>query len=109
MNARESFLEDRKQVLFDKIGRAYGVLSNACMLESSEAMDCLSLMRLAVDFGFLPEKYRTIIDASFIECQPGHVKFKAGHDLEVEERDVKRAELLREKFLKFPSLNFDKT
>ena len=108
INARESYLENAKQILFDKIGRAYGVLRNACMLESSEAMDCLSLMRLAVDFGFLPEKCRTIIDASFIECQPGHVKYHAGHDLETEERDAMRAELLREKFGKFPSLNFDK-
>ena len=108
INARESLLESGQQMLFDKIGRAYGVLRNAYMLTSSDAMDRLSFMRLAVDFGFLPEKCRTVIDASFIECQPGHIQHHAGQNVEPEERDAMRAELLRRKFVKFPSLAFDK-
>ena len=108
MNARESILENGKQMLFDKIGRAYGVLGNAYMITSSDAMDYLSFMRLAVDYGFLPEKCRVAIDASFIECQPGHVQYQVGRNVEPEERDAMRAEFLRLKFAKFPSLSFDK-
>ena len=109
INARESLLENESQMLFDKIGRAYGILSNAYMLTSSDAMDCLSFMRLAVDSGFLPEKCRGVIDASFIQCQPGHIQYQAGRNVEPDERDGMRAEFLRKKFGKVPSLDFDKS
>jgi protein arginine kinase len=109
INARESILESEKQMLFDKIGRAYGVLSNAYMITSSDAMDSLSLMRLAVDLGILPEKCRAVVDGSFIQCQPGHIQYQVGHSVEPDERDAMRAEFLRGKFAKFTSLNFDKS
>ncbi len=109
INARESILENSSQMLFDKIGRSYGLLGNAYKITSSEAMDCLSFIRLAVDCGFLPEKCRAPIDAGFIECQPGHVQFQAGRNVDPDERDAMRAEFFRKKLSKFPSLDFDKT
>ena len=104
INARETFLESNRQILFDKIGRAYGTLRHSHVLNSADAMDSLSLMRLAVDFGFLPEKCRAVVDAHFISCQPGHIQHHAGDVVDPDERDIMRAELLRPKFSKFPSI-----
>ncbi|MEM8866746.1 MAG: ATP--guanido phosphotransferase, partial [Verrucomicrobiota bacterium] len=98
--------EEQRPQFLDKIGRAYGVLRNVHVLSSNEAMNLLSLMRLAVDFSMLPEENRSIIDRLFIECQPGHIQYAANGGIKPEERDIGRANKLREQFQQLPSLNF---
>ncbi len=106
-NARLRIRESDESKLFDKIGRAYGILRNAHMLSSSEAMNLLSLIRLAVDFSILPETVRSLVDRYFIEAQPGHIQFAARDVVESKQRDVQRAFIVREEFGKLPALNFD--
>ena len=60
------------------MSRAIGILKTCHLIQSSEAMDLLSLIRLSTDFGMLPEKFRGLADRMFIEIQPGHVQFSAG-------------------------------
>ncbi len=43
LNARAKLMEADSRKLFDKIGRAYGILQNSHLLSSSEAMNLLSL------------------------------------------------------------------
>ena len=108
INARFKYLEENCDCLLDQIGRAFGVLQNAHVLNSNEAMNLLSLMRLAVDLQMLPEVNRSDIDRLFIECQPGHIQYVAGEGIEPDARDHYRAETLREKFSHLPALDFDK-
>ena len=105
--AREKLLEDDGMRLVDKISRAVGSLKSCFLIQSSEAMDHLSLIRLAADFGFLPDKFRALVDRMFIEVQPGHVQLSAGKPIEPSERDQLRAETLRKEFLRMPQLNLD--
>ena len=105
--AREKLMEDDGMRLTDKISRAVGALKTCFLIQSSEAMDHLSLIRLAADFGFLPEKFRALADRMFIEVQPGHVQLSAGQPIEPGERDRLRAETLRKEFLRIPQLNLD--
>lgn len=107
-NARQKLLENNPRKILDKIGRSYGALQNAHMLTSSEAMNLLSLMRLAVDLGMLPEDKRVDIDRLFIESQPGHIQYTAHGDVEPELRDALRADALRRDFREMPPLDFDK-
>ncbi|CAI8258432.1 MAG: Protein-arginine kinase [Opitutia bacterium UBA7350] len=107
INARFKYHEEQPDLLLDQIGRAYGVLQNAHVLSSNEAMQVLSLIRLAVDFGFLPETRRAEVDRCFIECQPGHIQYDAKTDIEPELRDIARAAKLRSVFSKLPPLSFD--
>lgn len=107
-NARLKLLEGNCRKILDKIGRAYGALQNAHLLTSSEAMNLLSLMRLAVDLGILPEDQRAQVDRLFIESQPGHVQYTAQGDVEASRRDALRADFLRGHFQKMPTPNFDK-
>ena len=108
INARFKYLEENCSCLLDQIGRAFGVLKNAYVLNSNEAMNLLSLMRLAVDLEMLPEVNRSDIDRLFIECQPGHIQYVAGEGIEPDARDLCRAKTLREEFAQLPALDFDK-
>ena len=103
--AREKLLQDDGGRLIDKMSRAVGNLKTCYLIQSSDAMDYLSLIRLASDFGMLPEKYRTLADRMFIEVQPGHVQLSAGKPVEPGSRDTLRAELLRKEFQRAPQLD----
>lgn len=107
IHARGKLLEDDGTKLFDKIGRARGILQNGHVLSSAEAMNLLSLMRLAVDLKLLPESCRQEIDRFLIECQPGHVQFAAQDRIESDQRDLFRAKMLRDAFTHLPTLDLD--
>ena len=53
-NARAKLLEQKPKVVFNHIGRAYGVLANAHSISSKETMNLLSLLRLGVDLNLFP-------------------------------------------------------
>src|SRR5258707_6645995 len=48
-NARARLLEKRAKMVFNHVGRAYGILANAQTITSKATMNLLSLMRLVVD------------------------------------------------------------
>ena len=105
--AREKLMQDDGIRLVDKISRAIGVLKSCHLIQSSESMDLLSLVRLASDFDMLPDRFRSLADRMFIEIQPGHVQLAAGKPIEPAERDRLRAELLRKEFSRTPQINQD--
>jgi protein arginine kinase len=105
--AREKLLQDDRHRLVDKISRAVGNLKTCYLIQSSEAMDHLSLIRLAADFKMMPEKYRAVADRMFIEVQPGHVQLAAGKQVDPADRDLLRADLLRKEFVRAPLINPD--
>jgi protein arginine kinase len=106
MNAREKLLEAEPNKLFDKIGRAYGILQNGYLLNSGEAMNLLSLIRLGIDLGVFPDTERAVIDRLFIECQPGHIQLDTKQAAEAGQRDVLRGGVLRAEFAKMAKPNF---
>jgi protein arginine kinase len=107
LNAREKLLEADAPKLFDKIGRAYGILQNCHQLSSSEAMNLLSLLRLGIDLGLFPESTRALTDRLFIEAQPGHIQAAApSQDLDPARRDAFRADRIRQEFTTVPRPDF---
>lgn len=106
-DAREIILEKDGPKFLDKIGRAYGILKHGRLISSSEAMNRLSLIRLAIDIGSIGDKFRATVDPLFIECQPGHVQLKTNKEIDPAQRDVLRATILRQKFCKVPQPVFD--
>jgi len=104
INARFKLLEEKGDKLLDKIGRARGILQNGHLLSSEEAMDLLSLVRLAVDTGMLPEVWRPKVDALFIASQPGHMQVRCGKEMNPAQRDAARAKIMREEFAEMPTL-----
>src|SRR5258708_35904044 len=53
-NARGTLLEKKAKMVYNHVGRAYGILANAHTITSKEAMNLLSLMRLGVDVALFP-------------------------------------------------------
>lgn len=107
INARGKLIETDPAKLFDKIGRAYGILQNCHQMSSSEAMNLLSLLRLGIDLGIFADGKRAVIDRLFIEAQPGHILHASGKaSLESTERDVLRADYLRQEFAAFDAPKF---
>jgi protein arginine kinase len=94
-NAREKLLEDDPDMVCDKVGRAYGVLRHAWIIESKEALNHLSLIRLGGDLGFFPEESVLMCDELLMEIQPAHLQIQNGRKLGAEERDGIRAEIIR--------------
>ncbi len=96
-NARTSLLEKKPKTVYNHIGRAYGILANAHSISSKETMNLLSLMRLGVDFGLFAELDRALVDELFIVTQPYHLQRRYSDKLSAEERDLLRADMLRER------------
>src|SRR5438477_9282767 len=95
-NARGQLLEKKPKMVYNHIGRAYGILANAHSISSKETMNLLSLMRLGMDLGLFPGSDRSLTDELFILTQPAHLQKKYSEKLTAEERDLLRADMLRE-------------
>jgi protein arginine kinase len=60
-------------------------------------MNLLSMLRLGVDLGEFPGADRALIDELFIMTQPGHLQKQFTEKLPADERDIIRADMLRER------------
>ncbi len=107
-SARQTLLEKKRTMLVDQIGRAYGILSHAFSMNSKEALNFLSLIRLGVDLGFFPSDFRLPADELFMETQPAHLQKNSQQKLSAEERDALRAEIVRNKLKNFPAPDLSK-
>ena len=96
-NARGTLLEKKPKMVFNHIGRAYGILANAHSISSKETMNLLSLMRLGIDLGMFPGIERSLVDELFILTQPAHLQKQFSEKLSAEERDLLRADMLRDR------------
>lgn len=96
-NSRATLLEKKAKTVYNHIGRAYGILANAHSISSKETMNLLSLMRLGVDLGLFPGVERSLPDELFILTQPAHLQKQHSEKLSAEERDLLRADMLRER------------
>jgi len=96
-NARASLLEKKPKMVYNHIGRAYGILANAHSISSKETMNLLSLMRLGIDVGLFPGVERSLVDELFILTQPAHLQKQHSEKLSAEERDLLLADMVRER------------
>ncbi len=96
-NGRATLLEKKAKTVYNHIGRAYGILANAHSISSKETMNLLSLMRLGVDLSLFPGVDRSLVDELFILTQPAHLQKQHSEKLSAEERDLLRADMVRER------------
>lgn len=96
-NARGTLQEKKPKTVCNHIGRAYGILANAHSISSKETMNLLSFLRLGVDLGMFPDMERGLVDELFILTQPAHLQKSFSEKLGADERDLLRADMLRER------------
>ncbi len=94
-NARVKLREDHHTMLQDQVGRAYAILRHAHILNSKEALNLLSMLRLGADMDLIADCDRSVIDLLLLEIQPAHLQLRAMRELSPEERDEMRAEITR--------------
>lgn len=102
-NARTKLVEDDPQMLADKIGRAYGLLLHAHVIDSKEALNHLSLIRLGSDMGCFPSEAIQLCDTLLMDIEPAHLQYISGKKLSPEERDTIRAEIIRSRLQNLPT------
>ena len=96
-NARRVLVRDAPDEIKDKIWRAYGILKYARVLTSEETMNLLSAVRLGMALGVLDMIPLTLLNEVLVLAQPAHIQRLYGEDINVSERDARRAELIRGK------------
>jgi len=79
----------------DRFKRAYGLLTNASLISSKEAMELLSVIRLGIATGFLDKIPYSALNKLFIITQPAHLQMLLGKELSPSERDTERARLIQ--------------
>jgi protein arginine kinase len=95
-NSRQKLLEEKSKTVFNHIGRAYGILANAHVISSKETMNLLSLFHLGVDMGLFPSTDAALPNELFLITQPAHLQQRHSEKLSPEERDILRADMVRE-------------
>jgi protein arginine kinase len=95
--ARTYIHEQMGLSLEDQVFRSYGTLKHARIIESKEAAQCISNVRLGIDLGMIENTSKNILSELMILTQPGFVQRYANRRLSPRERDIYRASLIRER------------
>ena len=96
-SSREALAKTSNVKLEDRVFRSYGTLANSRIIETKEAAKCLSDVRLGIDMGYITNISKNILNELMILTQPGFLQQYAGGPLRPEERDIRRATLIRER------------
>lgn len=95
--ARQKLLQESRIRIVDRVMRSYGILSNAAILDSKEAAQRLSDVRLGIDLELISDVSGNVMNELMVMMQPGFLQQYSGEKLSADERDIRRAELIRER------------
>ena len=93
-NARK-FLDKDKISLEDTIYRSYGLLTNCRKITLEETEKLLSNVKIGTDLGILPELTDSKIQKMYLYTKPANMQKYLGEQYEAFERDIKRAEVIK--------------
>lgn len=94
--ARDYLLKNLKNEIADRVWRAYGILTNAKLLTSEEAINLLSTLRLGVCLKIIKKiSLLTINILTILVKRANLMYYLKDENLTEEERDYKRAALVR--------------
>lgn len=93
---RDNILNKKKYELEDKIFRSAGILKSAIILTSREALNLLSNVRLGVEMGIIKDVDKTILNKLLVDIQPATIQKNSKEMLTDKQRDLKRAELVKD-------------
>ena len=95
-SARNNLLIENEDQLKDSINRAYGILTNAHMITTKEAMKLLSLLRMGVDINIIEKIPVDILNQLMINIQPATLTLQHSAADDVKSRDIRRAEYIKD-------------
>ena len=92
---RNNLFLKRKNEMEDKIFRSLGLLRNSRIMSSREAMRHISNVRLGREMGIITDVDYKKMTELMIEIQPAGIQRDVNMELTKEERDIRRATLIR--------------
>lgn len=101
-NARQLLIEETSEIIEDKIWRAYGILKHARVLSSDEVMNLLSAVRLGHAMKIIDFLNISLINDILLLSQPAHLQKYYGEEMDNNQRDFVRAQMVREKLREQP-------
>ncbi len=93
--ARKLLAKDELE-LEDIIYRSYGILTNCRKISSEEARELLSNIKLGTDLGILQELTDLKVQKLYLYTKPANLQKYLGSQYEAIERDIKRAEVIKQ-------------
>lgn len=90
------YLAKNSDDLEDRVYRSYGILTNARKLNSEETENLLSDIKLGTDLGIILELNDSKVKKLMLDTKPANLQKRVGKLLEVNERDKKRAEIIKQ-------------
>lgn len=97
--ARQHLKANAGLALADRVGRSWGILTNARVMTSDEALNLLSDVKLGVDLDMIDNPLPYAFPQLTLMTRPSFLQMEAGRDLRPEERDQIRAATLRRHLL----------
>ena len=94
---RQALVNENRRGLHDQVSRAYGILKTARTISSEETMDLLSSVRLGINLGLIDDLEIPTINELFIHTQPAHLQKIRHERLETVDRNVARADYIRQR------------
>lgn len=94
---RNNLMQQKHEVMEDKVWRAYAMLKYARVIDSDETMDLLSAVRMGVSLGIIQDVKMSVINELFLFTQPAHLQKQKEAQLDEFERDMVRASYIRKK------------
>ena len=83
-------------VFEDLIYRSYGILKYCKKISSEETRDLLSNIKLGTDLGILKELTDLKVQKLYLYTKPANLQKFLGEQYEALERDIKRAEVIKQ-------------
>ena len=93
--ARKLLTKDELE-LEDIIYRSYGILTNCRKISYEETRDLLSNIKLGTDLGILSELTDLKVQKLYLYTKPANLQKYLGRQYEAIERDIKRAEVIKQ-------------
>ena len=93
--ARKYLLSNQIE-LEDKVYRAYGILKNCKKISSEECKELLSDVKLGTDLGMIKELNDIQVNKLELYTRPANLQKYLGEKLDVYQRDIKRAEVIKQ-------------
>lgn len=105
-SARSQLKKEDNPEIKDRVSRAYAVLMHSYQIETLEALDAISLLKLGLDLNLIKGIKVAELNELFFSCRRGHLLSHSDKDIIPEEIPHKRAEMIH-KALKGVKLTFE--
>jgi protein arginine kinase len=94
-SARNSLVKEHTTKAIDTIGRALGTLKFSYQLETAEALNALSHVKLGIELGWVQGMSVQEVNKLFFGCRRAHLNYSLHEKILVEQVAAKRADYLR--------------